>query len=436
MKKIGYAFISLFLLTLPLCAQQNEQRAKELLEWVQSGKGDSVYIRLNDEAQRQTSPAMFNDVFRGLEAQLGVYQSQGEWKSETAAGTTVYYCDIQFEKYALRFLTAFDADGLANTIRFVPAPPSSAPVEKMNEDKIVEQPIEVVSRSFRLPGTLTLPKEKKQVPVVIWVHGSGPNDRDETVGPNKPFRDLAWGLAERGIASIRYDKRTNVYRDKYAENGEGTYDDETVDDALAAVELAGQFSMLDTTAIYVAGHSLGAMLAPRIAERSGALAGIIMLAGNARPFEDLLAEQAIYVASLGEKTPELEKELENIEKQMSNVKKLGTPSFDEAIPLPFGTPRSYWEFSHHYKQVDVAKRLSLPIFVLQGERDYQVTMTDFELWRSGLSGKPNVSFKSYPKLNHIFNEGSGAPNPFEYSEAGHVPGYVIDDIAEWIKEKK
>ncbi|MDZ7606573.1 MAG: hypothetical protein U5K79_13515 [Cyclobacteriaceae bacterium] len=58
---------------------------------------------------------------------------------------------------------------------------------------------------------MTLPKGKNSFPIVLFVHGSGPNDRDETIGPNKPFRDIAYGLAEKGIASLRYDKRTFVY---------------------------------------------------------------------------------------------------------------------------------------------------------------------------------------------------------------------------------
>ncbi|KAA6351544.1 Esterase EstD [termite gut metagenome] len=82
--------------------------------------------------------------------------------------------------------------------------------------------------------------------------------------------------------------------------------------------------------------------------------------------------------------------------------------------------------------MEVAKKLSLPILIFQGERDYQVTMADFELWRTALSAKPNVSFKSYPLLNHLYQEGNGRSIPSEYNNANPVPQYVMDDIVAFI----
>jgi len=428
------------LLCLPLMAYaggSGEKQAQELLDFLMTGQGDSIYVRFNDNLKGQLSAAMFNDTFSTLEKQVGAYRDRGDWKEDQVSGVIVYYCDLQFERASLRFLTAFDADGKVNTIRFVPVP--AAPVAsnsmKMNAEKIEEQAIELVCGQYKLSGILTLTKGEQNVPLVILVHGSGPNDRDETIGPNKPFRDLAWGLAERGIASIRYDKRTKVYSGNYAGGNGGTYDDETVDDALAAIDLAKTIQPVNTKQIYIAGHSLGGMLAPRIAERSGELAGIIMMAGNARPLEDLLPEQLAYIASLDGSPVEMKAMAEEVNTQVANLKKLGTSAFDENIPLPFNSPRSYWEFSQTYKQVEVAKKLSLPILILQGERDYQVTMQDFELWQSNLSGKSNVFFKSYPSLNHLFLEGEGKSTPSEYNEEKHIPGYVINDMAGWIKDK-
>lgn len=77
----------------------------------------------------------------------------------------------------------------------------------------------------------------------------------------------------------------------------------------------------------------------------------------------------------------------------------------------------------------------MPILILQGERDYQVTMQDFELWQSNLSGKSNVAFRSYPALNHLFLEGESKSTPSEYNVEKNIPGYVINDMASWIKDK-
>ena len=209
----GMCLLWLLLAATPvLQAQDRMQQASELLDRLIAGKGDSVYVHLDDNARKVLSVEMLNGLFKQLEQQVGKYQSHGEWKTEQINGMTIYYCDAKFERIPLRFLTAFNPDGKVNTIRFVPVPATNAtPPTASVQDKIKETDIQVCTGSFKLPGTLTLPKNGKNLPVVILVHGSGPNDRDETVGVNKPFRDLAYGLAERGIAVIRYDKRTKVY---------------------------------------------------------------------------------------------------------------------------------------------------------------------------------------------------------------------------------
>ena len=89
-------------------------------------------------------------------------------------------------------------------------------------------------------------------PGVVLVHGSGPNDRDETIGPNKPFRDLAWGLATRGIAVLRYEKRTKRHRLKMALLANSlTVKEETIDDAVAAVTTLHAVEEIDASRIFV-----------------------------------------------------------------------------------------------------------------------------------------------------------------------------------------
>lgn len=305
---------------------------------------------------------------------------------------------------------------------------------------MVEREITVGCDDFRLPGTLTLPvtaSPTRQVPCLILVHGSGPNDRDETLGPNKPFRDLAWGLAKQGIATIRYDKRTRVYGANCVPSGrELDYDTEAVDDAAAISQWAKNIPEVATDSIYLLGHSLGGTLAPRIAERNKQLAGLILLAGLVRPLEEALLEQVTYLASLNGETPEIKAQIDLLRTQVKNVKKLDTFEFDQSIPLPLGLPASYWRMANKYRPAATAAGLSLPILVLQGERDYQVTMLDFGLWQFNLQYKKNASFKSYPTLNHLMQEGTGKSTPNEYQQHSPVPTYVIDDIATFIKQQR
>lgn len=412
----------------------NMDRAKYVYELFVANQGDSIHALLSKELQEKLSPEVFKDMFKQSEMQFGKLQSKGEWQKETAQGITLYYCDLKFERYSLRFLLSFDADGGMNTIRLMPVPAASTvkPVA-YNKEKMFERDITVGADGFKLPGTLTLPVGKTKAPVVVLVHGSGPQDRDETVGPNKPFRDLAWGLAERGIATVRYEKRTKVYGAAFVPEGrEIDYDTESVDDAVAIVAWVKTLPEVDADSVYVLGHSLGATLAPRIAEHANGVAGIILVAALARPFEDAIVEQMTYISSLTDSSANAQKQIAEIKEQADNVKKLGTPEYDDKIPLLLNVPRSYWEFANAYKPVEVAAKLTLPMLILQGERDYQVTMEDFGLWRFGLLRNKNAFFKSYPKLNHMLQEGSGKATPFEYNHASPVAGYVMDDIVSFI----
>src|SRR5215471_14652653 len=150
-----------------------------------------------------------------------------------------------------------------------------------------------------LPGTLSVPKGEGPFAAVVLVHGSGPNDRDETIGPNKPFRDLAWGLASQGIVVLRYDKRTKVYPEKMRELVSTlTVKEEVIDDALNAVSLLRGIPGVNPQRIVVLGHSLGGYLLPRIGAADRGIAGLIMLAGMCRPFEDAILDQFSYIYSL------------------------------------------------------------------------------------------------------------------------------------------
>lgn len=306
--------------------------------------------------------------------------------------------------------------------------------------RMCEREVTVECDGFKLPGTWTMPRVAtgRKVPCVVLVHGSGPNDRDETIGPNKPFRDLAWGLAERGIASLRYDKRTLVYRGQSVPQGrELDYDTEATDDAVAAVALVRTWEEVAPDSVFVLGHSLGGTLAPRIAERSEGVAGIVILAGLVRPLGDTIVEQLEYILSLqGGDSPEARSQVEAIRRQVENMKKLDTYGYNASIPLPMGIPASYWRMAQQYKPAETAARLPLPILVMQGGRDYQVTMVDFGLWQINLMGHRQASFKSYPRLNHLMQEGEGRSTPAEYQQTKPVSVEVIDDIARFVHRGK
>jgi hypothetical protein len=277
---------------------------------------------------------------------------------------------------------------------------------------------------WQLPGTLALPSGKGPFPALVLVHGSGPNDRDESLG-------------SRGIAVLRYEKRTRYAAAKIGTIKNFTVQDETVDDALAAAEFLRSRTEIDAGRVFVLGHSLGGYLITRIGQRDPNLAGLISLAGSTRPLEDIIVEQTIYLASLSGNSSEALKAIEKAKADAARVKSLDADSKAAPGDTVFSAPPSYWLDLKGYDPAVEARSLKQPMLILQGERDYQVTMTDFGRWKDALQNRPDVTFRSFPELNHLFEAGGGKSTPAEYvSNPSHVAAEVIDVIASWITGKK
>ncbi len=353
----------------------------------------------------------------------GTVESLGQPESRRAGVNTVVIIPGKWASQSIKFQMAVNSAGQIAGMVFLPGESAWQRPAYSNPGSFHERQLTIGEGDWPLPGTLTLPNGNGPFPAVVLVHGSGPNDRDETVFANKPFKDLAEGLASRGIAVLRYEKRTRQYQTKMAGMAKVTVQEETVDDALKAATLLRQQKEVNPQKVYVLGHSMGGYLAPRIAAEDGKLAGLIILAGNARPLEDLILEQ---LTNAGAKPAQLEA----VKAQVARIKALEDADAD--APPILNVPVSYWLDLKGYDPVAEAKKLSLKMLILQGERDFQVSMKDFDLWKSGLAGRKDVTFRSFPTLNHLFVAGEGASTEAEYRKPGHVAPEVIELIAKWI----
>lgn len=285
---------------------------------------------------------------------------------------------------------------------------------------------------WKLGGTLLIPAGKGPFPAVVLVHGPGPNDRDESIYGNKLFADLAEGLATRGIAVLRYDKRTKVYAERMSEMNY-TVQQETVEDAARAAELLRRQPEVNAARVFILGHSLGGYLLPRIAAQSGRLAGLIFLAANARPVEIMALEENEYVAGLNaHPSPDAQKRLADLRAEVLKVRQLKPGGKNP--PVVIGLPSEYLLDLQNYDPLTV-KNLPLPLLFLQGGRDFQVTTKDFNIWKSAVAGHSNAAFHLYPGLNHLFIAGDGPATPAEYRTPGNASGEVIRDIASWIQSR-
>jgi dienelactone hydrolase len=390
--------------------------AKRVLTRLDQARFDDVAAEFNAQVAAALSTSQLRDVWNTVSQQAGPFKSVIDQRATTTpAGIRAVVLGCQFEKAALNVIVAFDAEDKIAGLRFTPRaaapePPAAPPAGS----HFKEETVTVGAAGWPLPGTLSMPDEGT-VPAVILVHGSGPNDRDETIGPNKPFRDLAWGFANRGIAVLRYEKRTRQYGARMAGDQNLTVREETTDDALAAVAVLRKHDRIDPKRIFVLGHSLGGMLAPRIGAADPSLAGLIIMAGTTRPVLDVAREQLVYLATVNPQSPDPDKGVEQLKR---------------------AAPDAYWKDLDSYSPGATAAKLTMPMLILQGERDYQVTTADLQGWRDALRGHSGVTIKSYPTLNHLFQAGEGKSTPAEYQKAGHIPDFVFDDIAGWIKQSR
>lgn len=374
-----------------------------------------------------------------IQAMVGAYKSHGAARRQTLQGHSVVALPLQFAQGALDFVTACDASNrLATFLLLNPSVAEAPPVNAQTSAVGVRvEPLSVPSPLGLLRGALTLPAGNGPFPAAVLLAGSGAHDLDETVHGNKPLRDIAEGLAKAGIASLRYDKRTFDYAQKIAVNPGFTIDDEVTDDALSALRLLAKQKQVDPHRVFLLGHSLGAQLAPRVAQRDAQLAGVVMLAAPARSFLDVVAGQ---IAVLGPRQGMSAAELDKREKAIAAEEKL----LDAANPA--NPPKGSFELLpgrsvsqvyllglNNVHQVATAKSLTLPMLVLQGGNDFQVSPTlDFDVWKNALAGKRNVTFRSYPGLSHLFMPGP-TKSVADYAAPAHVDPKVIADIANWIK---
>jgi hypothetical protein len=390
-----------------------------------------AFESMSEQMKAALPESKLEEVWRTLQLQAGAYQHRDQIHSESSGAYRVVVIGATFEKSPLNVKISIDGQGRVAGLFFLPVAQPAAAVP--TPTGLVEREVKVGAAGWPLAGTLTLPAGAQHAPLVILVHGSGPHDRNETIGPNTPFRDLAHGLAERGVAVLRYDKRTFVYPERMASEGVRTMtvEDEVVADALAAADSGRHWPGIDARRIYILGHSLGGYLVPRILARDGRLAGGIILAGSTRHLEDILLEQLDYLASQqggGDKGDAAQREM--LRNQALKIKAL-TDKDRDTPGFFIGAPASYWLDLRVYDPVKTASAQSLPLLILQGNRDYQVTAADFAGWQR-LSGRGNVELHQYPELNHLFIAGTGPSTPAEYQQEGHVDSRVIADIAGWL----
>ena len=295
---------------------------------------------------------------------------------------------------------------------------------------------------YPLKGILTLPENADgPVPAVVLVHGSGSSNMDEKVGKLTPFKDIAEGLARHGIACVRYNKRSFSYGLKMVRDKSLTITakEETIEDAILATELLKADSRIDSDKIFIIGHSMGGMLAPRIDAEGGDYRGLIIMAGTPRRLEDAMKEQL--GETLDQMNPFVKKLASgSINKLLKKFDGMYDMPDEQAKKIKIGNGATLYYFKD-MGQTTVAEymaQVNKPMLIMQGDKDFQVKAdVDFAIYKEMLKDRNNVTFKLYKNLNHAFVNsvyGTISKAKQEYNVEQHIGENVIADIANWIKE--
>ena len=384
--------------------------SRKLCQDMIDGNYKSTADLLSETAKKQLNEDALSQVWEQINTSAGSFVEMGETEEAVQTFTTTNTL-LVFENMKVICTLAFNDNGEIEGILFQPA--ESEEITAQETDVFIEREVKI--GEYALDGLLTLPKNVENPPLVILVQGSGQHNMNEGIGELATFNQISHGLAERGIATLRYNKRFYQFPD-LAENG-FNIDEEVIDDAVNAVDLASALvEDGEVSSIFVLGHSLGGCCAPVIAKRNPKVQGIISYAGTPRDLLEVVKDQI--TAQLEDAEDDMTKTaLSDI---LSNIDAIRNGNKDVYV---LGSDYSYWESLDALNIGETAKSLDIPMLFLQGDQDIQVYPDkDYPLWQEYLAGKDNCTFKLYDGIGHLF-----------CGDDDVIQSRVLDDTADFVK---
>ena len=443
MRKMIAMLLALVLLATGFALAENDLKAQAEADCDALLAGDfaAVAARFDENMAAVLDADGLEQSWSAVAPLLGEYLGRGEVELVAQDGYTVAVLQAHFANSNLKVQIAYDDAGRIGGMQMQPVAPETSDVaEETGPWTEVELTVEA-DPAYPLGATLCLPEggDAALPPVVVLVQGSGSSDRNEAILQNAPFRDIAHGLAELGVATLRYDKRTFIYPECAGDTGlDIDIRGEMLDDVNAAIELMRADERVDSERIFVLGHSLGGMMVPAIAAENSDLAGAISMAGSLRRLWEIVYDQnqeaiAAYDAV---ELPEaqravLDEQVAQIEADMETFR-AGIDGLSDDVTL-LGVPVRYWRSLEEYAGEHFIDELDLPLLILQGDADFQVYAdVDYPLWQEALAGRENVTFCLYEGLNHLMMPTQGLRDTTEYVTPSHVREDVIADIADFV----
>jgi hypothetical protein len=412
---------------------ETEAKGKNVLDLFVAKKFTEIEKQVDSLYQSYYSATTFEKDWAELIGTYGDFMSAKPVNFEANDYYSFIGYKIEFAYLPYIFNISFNNKGEIIYISFMKAHTIYVAPDYCDVGKFLERKLTFTNGFYEMPGLLTVPTNTTKSPLVIILGEAGPTDKDGSYEENRPYKDIAWGLASNGYAVYRYEKRSNNYgiymlKDKSAYET-FTPREDLLDDLYRAIDTLKTLPDIDPSRIYVLGHGQGGMLLPLVAKERRDVKGIVLMGSTAKRQQENMIDQYKYLSKVTPyKKAEYDEQTVNAKRSMD--KKLNP--LTEHKYMPYGVQATYWIWLNQYNQVETAQKLKKPILILHGNRDYQTNMEDLELWQKGLKKNLNATVKNYPKLNHLFYPGDIESNYSEYFIRGNIPDYVIKDIYLWL----
>lgn len=436
MRKIIF-FLLVTISFINLSTAQNKSKIKtesdQIINWFKTGEFAKVSNQVEMNYRSYFTPSVFEKDWAELTGTYGKYQSHRYVSLETAGNYNMASCLLQLEYLPFVMNITYNEKWEILSINFVPAhkvyvAPPYVDVEKFTDNRIV-----IKNGIYELEAVLSIPEGKGPFPLVVIVGEAGPTDKDGSYDNNKPYKDIASGLASNGYAVFRMDKRAanyGLYLIQQKNNYESfTCKEDYLDDLYLALDSLNKIPQIDKDKMIMLGHGQGGMLIPYIFKDKPYFKAGMMLGVNHKRVQEMMIDQYHYLSKV---TPGKKYEYDDqIERAIRSMNKKLKPLTEHHL-MPYDVQATYWIWLNNYPHVKMAKKMKQPLVFFQGGRDYQVSDENFELWKSSLTKKKNVSYQYYKKLNHIFFEGETESTYSEYFAKGNIPAYLVQDMIIWL----
>lgn len=415
------------------------KKPKDIIEYFQSGEVEAVYSQFDTSMAKVLSPPRLAPIWKQLSSNYGKFLGYGKQDSASVDDNLITNTDLNFEKAIINFMLSFNKkthkiSGMYITEQekiqikdTIPIDlPSYIDTNSFKDTKIIIKDI------YDLDGKLSLPNNYSKDIVFILVHGSGPQDMDGSFGKHKFLENLAWGLASKGFGVVRYNKLTLQHGSALVrEKPKMTQDDEYNNSILGAIDFIKKNSQLKDKKIFLIGHSQGASAITSFSNNKD-ISGLILLSGSPQKLYDIYTNQLEYIFNLEDGVNKSESKIINEHKSKVDYFNKNKTRFIPKDSLPLELNYEYLVHLDKFSAIDNLKSSDIPVLIVNGGHDYQVTLRDFELWKKGLENKNNIKFELIENVNHIYGITDKMSVPTDYRIYRPISPELFEDLIKWI----